>query len=791
MAIRESQATTFHAARQHARRQGRRSRRLRLMFEPLEDRRLLAAAFGYDWAGNGGTVPDTYVPNAQTFDWKPDNALVVGGNTALQNFLTYGPQDPLHPVTYYTLAQADLGTLIDNHSNAVSIPELGTSRQVTFVARFSEAVTGACIGPDSISVQSSAAPGDNYVEIFADKATNVVSPRAGTGYNSGTRILAATVDTLFSTFSQGLNTGFGILDNHGANTYNGALNSPGPALYSMTGVGSVVFAATINFVDNNYFPDLQPGVSVKWTTNAAANLVVPFNQVDPAARFLTSTTTTAVGAAAILAGAGNPFDPVFGIGEVNAVPLDQGGGPCVQEQHDASSTFDRTVSLGDYVWVDSNGDGAQGATETGLNGVTVKLVNLFGQPVLINGQPAATVTAHNPATNADGYYQFGLLPPATYRVQFVLPSGYAFSKRLLGGDPTKDSNPDPQTGLSNPVSLPVALPSGRQQFDDATIAAGLYVPVVIGDFVWSDLNANGIQDDGEPGIPHVALTLTGTSGSGETVTDQATTDLSGHYQFVEAPGTYTLIVDANNLNPGGVLAGLIPTLAKHGSDRSLDSNPPSSGTTPTTLLSGGSDATLDFGEARAAFAQYQNSTLCEDVNHDGVVSPIDALIVINFVNLGQPLPPAPVPPAQPEYYWDVDGNNLATASDVVHIIHRLDGPGSAGGEGESEVAAMQATVTAAPAILAPTSLPQVSICPPSPDGQSTMLGLGAPAANFPAGQPADPPPQCAEAASPLSVNANSAALFDLLESAGGRLSDWAWDDGLSDIAESRATLLPD
>ena len=33
----------------------------------------------------------------------------------------------------------------------------------------------------------------------------------------------------------------------------------------------------------------------------------------------------------------------------------------------------------------------------------------------------------------------------------------------------------------------------------------------IGNFVWNDLNGNGIQDAGEPGIPSVSVTLTGTN----------------------------------------------------------------------------------------------------------------------------------------------------------------------------------------------------------------------------------------------------------------------------------------
>ncbi|MBK9151773.1 MAG: hypothetical protein IPM26_12610 [Saprospiraceae bacterium] len=42
--------------------------------------------------------------------------------------------------------------------------------------------------------------------------------------------------------------------------------------------------------------------------------------------------------------------------------------------------------------------------------------------------------------------------------------------------------------------------------------AGYYRPATIGDFVWDDKNANGVQDAGEPGIPGLTVTLSGTAG---------------------------------------------------------------------------------------------------------------------------------------------------------------------------------------------------------------------------------------------------------------------------------------
>ena len=123
------------------------------------------------------------------------------------------------------------------------------------------------------------------------------------------------------------------------------------------------------------------------------------------------------------------------------------------------------------------------------------------------------------------------------------------------------------------------------------------VPIVtIGDYVWLDKNANGIQESGEPGIANVTLTLTGTSIIGQAITDHAVTGSQGQYLFTEPPGTYTVTVDASNFsNPGGPLAGLGISPTLQGGNTGLDSNPNPSGTTPTSLAAGQSDLTADFG----------------------------------------------------------------------------------------------------------------------------------------------------------------------------------------------------
>jgi len=141
--------------------------------------------------------------------------------------------------------------------------------------------------------------------------------------------------------------------------------------------------------------------------------------------------------------------------------------------------------------------------------------------------------------------------------------------------------------------------------------------VTIGDYVWNDDDADGIQDDGGAGagIANVGLTLTGTSGTGAAVTDHTTTTSAGYYQFSEAPGTYTVSVDAANFNAGAPLAGYTASPTGQGGNPALDSNGSPSPTTPATLTSGRSDPTVDFGF-------YQRVTIGDfvwkDLNGNGV-----------------------------------------------------------------------------------------------------------------------------------------------------------------------------
>lgn len=169
------------------------------------------------------------------------------------------------------------------------------------------------------------------------------------------------------------------------------------------------------------------------------------------------------------------------------------------------------ASIGDYVWKDLDRDGFQDAGEPGIEGVTVNLYNNLN--VLVG-----TTT-----TNSFGYYHFGDLQPATYSVGFpiTLGNGYVLTIRDNAAD-IADSDANIGTGRTTTIVL-----TSGQNYPD--FDAGYVSPFAsIGDYVWRDLDKDGEQEAGEPGIQGVPVTLLNSSG---VAIGSTTTDATGYYIF--------------------------------------------------------------------------------------------------------------------------------------------------------------------------------------------------------------------------------------------------------------------
>ena len=111
-------------------------------------------------------------------------------------------------------------------------------------------------------------------------------------------------------------------------------------------------------------------------------------------------------------------------------------------------------------------------------------------------------------------------------------------------------------------------------------------PADIGDFVWNDINEDGIQDAGESGIHDVTVELYDCC---DNLVDTTATDGSGIYSFIVAPGDYYV----KFILP----SGMVFSPQDQGMDDAVDSDADliTGKTVCTTLDPGENDLTWDAG----------------------------------------------------------------------------------------------------------------------------------------------------------------------------------------------------
>jgi choice-of-anchor A domain-containing protein/uncharacterized repeat protein (TIGR01451 family) len=175
-------------------------------------------------------------------------------------------------------------------------------------------------------------------------------------------------------------------------------------------------------------------------------------------------------------------------------------------------------NLGDKVFLDLNKNGIQDTNEPGVANVTVKLYDQ-------NNQLLSTTQTSN-----TGNYSFTNLSAGNYYVKFELPSGYAFTLPNQGSNDLLDSDADPNTGLTNLINLPNGT-------TDNSWDAGIYLLTSkIGNYVWNDVNQDGIQNSNESGLSNITIQLYTCN---NVLTATTTTDNFGAYYFENVtPGDY-------------------------------------------------------------------------------------------------------------------------------------------------------------------------------------------------------------------------------------------------------------
>ncbi len=213
------------------------------------------------------------------------------------------------------------------------------------------------------------------------------------------------------------------------------------------------------------------------------------------------------------------------------------------------------ASLGNFVWLDPDGDGIQESGEPGIAGVIVTLTITW---------PGGATTVVKTTTDSSGAYSFGNLlldenfngttadgstEPAL-SLAVATPAGHAPTAQNQGTDDALDADP-------SPVAAATTQGSADNSYD-----FGFYQPLTLAGTVWNDtLHRNNLQDADEPGVANVVVDLYADANNdnipdSSTKVATSTTNAAGAYQFTNlAPGHYIVVIAGSNFNAGSPLNG--------------------------------------------------------------------------------------------------------------------------------------------------------------------------------------------------------------------------------------------
>ncbi|MBE2209376.1 MAG: hypothetical protein IAE84_17445 [Saprospiraceae bacterium] len=317
-------------------------------------------------------------------------------------------------------------------------------------------------------------------------------------------------------------------------------------------------------------------------------------------------------------------------------------------------------SIGSTVFRDLNNNGLQDPTETGIAGVTMQIWEVVGVKDPTPGSPAgadgadilAPVGSDGTLETADdalpyvsdaaGNYFFTGLSARSYYVVIpgtVFGAGGALQMLPTSSSPAvTDTNDNREDGDDNGVQMGgsgmmvmspvIALgpgevePTGASENyqggtqddgdlddqGDMTVDFGFFAPVRVGDYVWIDLDGNGLQNDPHP-VQGMAVSiydaatnaLVALDADGNAYTATQTTTALGGYLFANLPpGNYYVMFDRGTVANANLYTFTTANVQANTHDATDSDAVPTTGTMAAThqtgFLPGGSeDLTLDAG----------------------------------------------------------------------------------------------------------------------------------------------------------------------------------------------------
>jgi hypothetical protein len=294
-------------------------------------------------------------------------------------------------------------------------------------------------------------------------------------------------------------------------------------------------------------PKIPIGGAVTWTyivTNTGNVTLAQVNVTDdkgvvvtcPKTVLLPQESMTCTGAGVAVAGQYVNIGAVIGTPPV---------GPPVTSTDPSHYFGYQPASVGNLVFgdIDPNGEtpagieggnGVQDSGEIGIDGIIVQLYEATTNTLI-----SETVTSDG------GHYLFTNLPPGEYYLVFInpLPEG-VWTMPNVGSNDAIDSDPISDPAVTDPrgeaqKTDPFILTSGQVDlsWDAGLVGLSSTASANVGDFVWFDLNKNGIQDSGENGFPGVTVRLF--NADSNTLVRTTQTGANGKYLFSGVdPGNY-------------------------------------------------------------------------------------------------------------------------------------------------------------------------------------------------------------------------------------------------------------
>jgi serine-aspartate repeat-containing protein C/D/E len=230
----------------------------------------------------------------------------------------------------------------------------------------------------------------------------------------------------------------------------------------------------------------------------------------------------------------NEYDQEF-VGSGLTLPKDNDGGIRDRTAGTATSIVQipKPISLSGTVYVDNNLNLIQETAEKGIPNVTLELYRLQ------NGN--YVTTGHTTTTNQFGQYEFGIhlgLQPDTYQVRQTQPNGYLSVGAVTG---LLDGNTIGKAVIGNrDIVTDIRIPLGDSHGTRLDFAEAQ--PVQIRGFVYSDLDDDGVRENGENGVGDIEIQIVSIETISGTINQTIRTNSDGSYRFEGLPpGRYQVI----------------------------------------------------------------------------------------------------------------------------------------------------------------------------------------------------------------------------------------------------------